>query len=154
MSTTQTDTLTTTTRTAGNKAIAVAVHTRAIPGNHAELVASLVSPDFHNHDAVPGSEGGVDGLLATMHWFSDAFSDQRVDVLHAVAEEDLVALHVAFTATHSGYFRGIAPTGRRFTVQEMHMLRFADGREAEHWVVRDDTALLRELAQVPAPPTA
>jgi predicted ester cyclase len=139
--------------TATNKATAIAVHTQAIPGNHAQALAALVAADFHNHDPAPGSSGGLEGLVATMHWFSDAFSDQHVEVLHAVAEGDLVALHVAFSARHTGYFRGLAPTGRHFTVREMHMLRFVDGREAEHWAVRDDAWLVRELSEHPVVPT-
>ncbi len=62
-----------------------------------------------------------------MHWYADAFEEQRVEVLHAVAEGDLVALHVELSARHTGYFRGVAPTGRRFRVREMHVLRFAEG---------------------------
>lgn len=114
-----------------NKAAAVAVHTHAIPGNH---------------DAAPGGDGGDEGLVATMHWYADAFEDQHVEVLHAVAEGDLVALHVELSARHTGYFRGVAPTGRRFRVREMHVLRFTEGRAAEHWCVRDESALVRALA--------
>ncbi|WP_265521949.1 ester cyclase [Oerskovia flava] len=137
--------------TTENRSTAIAVHTQAIPGNHADVLRNLVAPDFHNHDSTPGSSGGLDGLVATMHWFSDAFSDQVVEVLHCVAEGDLVALHVSFSARHTGYFRGLAPTGRRFSVREMHMLRFVDGREAEHWAVRDDAWLMKVLAQEPVP---
>ncbi|WP_455603605.1 ester cyclase, partial [Cellulosimicrobium funkei] len=102
-----------------NKAAAVAVHTHAIPGNHADAVAALLAPGFRNHDAAPGGDGGDEGLVATMHWYADAFEDQHVEVLHAVAEGDLVALHVELSARHTGYFRGVAPTGRRFRVREM-----------------------------------
>ena len=137
--------------TTGNKAAAIAVHTQAIPGNHAEQLRTFVDPAFRNHDeSAPGAEGGLEGLVATMHWFSDAFSDQRVEVLHCVAEGDLVALHVSFSARHTGFFRGVAPTGRRCTVREMHVLRFAQGRAVEQWAVRDDACLLRVLAQEPA----
>ena len=94
--------------------------------------------------------GGADALLATMHWYDEAFEDQRVEILHAVAEGDLVALHVELSARHTGFFRGVAPTGRRFRVREMHVLRFAEGQEAEHWCVRDESALVRALAH-PAP---
>ncbi|MBE7702150.1 ester cyclase [Oerskovia sp. Sa1BUA8] len=148
------DATATTPVTATNKAAAIAVHTQAIPGNHAQALAALVAADFHNHDPAPGCSGGLEGLVAAMHWFSDAFSDQHVEVLHAVAEGDLVALHVAFSARHTGFFRGLAPTGRHFTVREMHMLRFVDGREAEHWAVRDDAWLVRELSEHAVVPTS
>ncbi|WP_435736570.1 ester cyclase [Cellulosimicrobium sp. PMB13] len=131
--------------TAVNKAVAITVHTQAIPGNHADALAALLAPGFRDHDA--GRDGGVESLVATMHWHADAFDDQRVDVLHAVAEGDLVALHVEVSARHTGFYRGLAPTGRRFRVREMHVLRFAEGREVEHWCVRDEPALARALAQ-------
>jgi len=136
-----------------NKATAIAAHTCAIPGNHADALAALLAPGFRNHDTTPGSEGGTEALLATMHWYDEAFEDQRVEVLHAVAEGDLVALHVELSACHTGYYRGMAPTGRRFRVREMHLLRFDEAREAEHWCVRDESALTRALAQdaVPVP---
>ena len=132
-----------------NKAAAIAAHTQAIPGNHADALARLLAPGFRNHDPAPGCDGGAEGLIATMHWYSDAFEDQRVEVLHAVAEGDLVALHVEFSGRHTGFFRGLAPTGRRFCVREMHVLRFTDGRECEHWCVRDESALVHALTQAP-----
>ncbi|MFC8923938.1 ester cyclase [Cellulosimicrobium sp. NPDC057127] len=135
--------------TTDNKAVAIAVHTQALPGNHAQALTALLAPGFHDHDPVHGRAGGAESLLATMHWYCDAFTDQRVDVLHAIAEGDLVALHLELSARHTGYYRGVAPTGRRFRVREMHVLRFADGREAEHWCVRDEAALVRALEHAP-----
>ncbi|MCB7138016.1 ester cyclase [Cellulosimicrobium marinum] len=129
-----------------NKAAAIAVHTQAIPGNHADALATLLAPGFHDHDPVLG-EGGAEALVAATHRYSDAFSDQRVDVLHAVAEGDLVALHVELSGRHTGFFRGVAPTGLPFRVREMHLLRFDAGRVVDHWCVRDEDALARTLAQ-------
>ncbi|GIJ00113.1 SnoaL-like polyketide cyclase [Sediminihabitans luteus] len=131
--------------TSTNKAAAIEVHTRLLPGNLEAPLASVLAPGFHDHDPLTRGTDDAVGLVATMHWLSNAFSDQRVEVLHAVAEGELVALHVAFTARHTGYFRGIAPTGRTFTIHEMHMLRFAQGREVEHWAVRDDATLVALL---------
>lgn len=131
---------------ASNKATAIRVHANAMPACQEGVLRALLSPDFRNHDALPGCAGGPDALTAAMHWFDDAFSDQRVEVLHAVAEGDLVALHVVFSARHTGHFRGIPPSGKRFSVREMHMIRFVEGREAEHWALRDEAWLERELA--------
>ncbi|MBD8080146.1 ester cyclase [Cellulosimicrobium arenosum] len=142
-----------------NKATAVAVHTQALPGGHAGTLAAFLAPGFVSHDGAFGSDcrPGADGastLLARMHVFGDAFEDQRVRVLHAVAEGDVVALHLETSARHTGYFHGVPPTGRRVVVREMHMLRFADGHEAEHWCVRDEAALLRALVHETAPALA
>ncbi|MCA5895216.1 ester cyclase [Isoptericola sp. NEAU-Y5] len=130
---------------AANKALAVRVHAGAVPACAEAVLRRLLAPGFRNHDVLPGCSGGSDALVATMHWFDGAFSDQRVEVLHAVAEGDLVSLHLAFSARHTGLFRGLPPTFRRFTVREMHTIRCRDGLEAEHWVVRDEAWLEREL---------
>lgn len=132
--------------TASNKATAIRVHANAMPACQEGVIRALLAPDFRNHDALPGCAGGPDALTTAMHWFDDAFSDQHVEVLHAVAESDLVALHVVFSARHTGHFRGIPPSGKRFSVREMHMIRFTEGREAEHWALRDEAWLERELA--------
>src|SRR5918997_7094889 len=131
---------------ASNKATAIRVHVNALPACQADVVRSLLAPDFRNHDALPGCAGGPEALATAMRWFDDAFSDQHVEVLHAVAEGNLVALHVVFSARHTGHFRGIPPSGKRFSVREMHMIRFDHGREAEHWAVRDESWLERELS--------
>ncbi|GGI09031.1 ester cyclase [Isoptericola cucumis] len=126
-------------------AVALRVHTNAMPAGTESVLRRCLAPGFRNHDVLPGCSGGPEALAATMHWFHDAFGDQRVEVLQLVADGDLVALHVAFSGRHVGFFRGLPPTRRRFTVREMHMVRVQDGLEAEHWVVRDEAWLEREL---------
>ncbi|MFI2105584.1 ester cyclase [Isoptericola sp. NPDC019693] len=127
------------------RAVATRVHANAMPSGAEAVLRRQLAPGFRNHDVLPGCAGGPDALVATMHWFHDAFDEQRVEVLHAVTEGDLVALHVAFSALHSGFFLGVAPSHRRFTVREMHLVRVADGLEAEHWVMRDQVWWEHEL---------
>ncbi len=40
---------------------------------------------------------------------------------------------------------GIPPTGERFAAQQSHWIRAADGKIAEHWAVRDDLVMMRQL---------
>jgi predicted ester cyclase len=44
---------------------------------------------------------------------------------------------------------GIPPTGREVAFDYVHILRFRDGLAAEHWSVRDDSTLMRQLGVVP-----
>jgi predicted ester cyclase len=74
-----------------------------------------------------------------------AFPD-RVDVIEEViAEGDRVGLLFRVTATHTGNFFGIPPTGRKVDVYEMAMLRIVDGQMVEGWFMMDETALLQQL---------
>ncbi len=40
---------------------------------------------------------------------------------------------------------GTAPTNRPFSFRQVHLIRFQDGKGIEHWAVRDDLGLLRQL---------
>jgi predicted ester cyclase len=44
-----------------------------------------------------------------------------------------------------GELWGITPPGERFAAQQVHWFRVANGKVAEHWVVRDDLGMMRQL---------
>ena len=62
-----------------------------------------------------------------------------------IASGDRVVARVRFGATHIGELEGIPPTGRRFEAEHIHIWRVADNMLAEHWMVRDDLATMRQL---------
>jgi predicted ester cyclase len=43
---------------------------------------------------------------------------------------------------------GIAPTGKRVRWEFIHLFRVADGQIVEHFAVRDDLGLLRQIKGV------
>jgi predicted ester cyclase len=73
------------------------------------------------------------------------FPDHDAKVEHMIAEGDLVATHKTFTGTHTGEFFGTAPTGRRATIRVMDIVRYRDGKVAEHWNIVDFAGLMRQL---------
>ena len=78
-------------------------------------------------------------------YLRSAFPD-RIDVIEQViAEGDRVGLLFRVTATHTGNFFGIAPTGRRVDVYEVALLRLVDGQMVEGWFMMDEAELLRQL---------
>jgi predicted ester cyclase len=106
----------------------------------------VFSPEFVSHTSPPGTPPGMPTALALRGFLTSAFSDLRHRLLRVVVDGDHAATHVEVTATHSGPALGIPPTNRQFVAQQMHMLRFADdGRIAEHWGVRDDAGMMRQL---------
>ena len=42
-----------------------------------------------------------------------------------------------------------AATGKRVAAQQSHWFRVVDGKLAEHWAVRDDLGVLRQLGVMP-----
>jgi steroid delta-isomerase-like uncharacterized protein len=90
------------------------------------------------------------GTRAIAVEWTTAFPDWRFDLLALVAEGDRVVAHMPYSGTHRAEVVGVAPTGRRCTVDEMVIFRIADGKIAEAWEVFDEAGMWRQLG-VPAP---
>jgi hypothetical protein len=46
---------------------------------------------------------------------------------------------------------GEPPTGRSVRTNHMHFVRFRDGKAVEHWGVREDLGMMRQLGLVVIP---
>ena len=121
--------------------------------NRGELdrIEEFVTPDFVNHEAWPGEDPGYEGFRLRLRRLHDAIPDIHMEVHEVVAGDDLVAYRATLSGTHRGELLGMAPTGRSFRVQHMHMLRMRDGKASEHWATRDDLGMLQQLGVIPAP---
>ncbi len=114
------------------------------------LAEELVTADFVNHEAPPGTPPGPEGLRRIALFLRSAFPDLRFTVDDAVAAGDRVAVRVTMQGTHRGPLQGLAPTGRPVRQTQMHFVRLVGGKGAEHWAVRDELDLLRQLGVAPA----
>ena len=112
-----------------------------------DRVDEFVRPDFENYTARPGSPSGPEGVRSGLAAFRAGFPDHDAEVVHMVAEGDLVATYKTFTGTHTGEFLGIPATGRRATIRVMDVVRYRDGRIAEHWSVVDLAGVRAQLGQ-------
>jgi len=117
------------------------------PADDEAALAELISVDFVNHESPPGSPPGLAGITYYMHMLARAFADQSWTVEQVVCEGDMVAMYCTHSGRHTGEFFGIPATGRTFSYKQMHLVRMADGKGVEHWAVRDDRALMRQLTQ-------
>jgi predicted ester cyclase len=127
------------------KAVACRVLEEVFPADDEAALATLISDRFVNHEAPPGTPPGLGGITYFMHMLNKAFSDQKWTIHKVVAEGDTVALHCTHSGRHTGEFFGLPGTGRKFAYKQMHMIRIADGKGVEHWAVRDDASLMRQL---------
>ena len=137
-----------------NTTIARRVFEDGLNRRDASVFEELVAADYVNHegaDMLLKSKGPKDwsDVLARL---SSSFPDISWEVLRTVAQDDRVWVETRMSGTHEGVFFGHEPTGRRFAVRQVHMLRIADGKIQEHWAVRDDLGVLVQLGAV-APPT-
>jgi steroid delta-isomerase-like uncharacterized protein len=132
-----------------NKQLVERAFARLFNEGQLALADELVSEDFLNHDAPPGAPVGPAGLRQIVTMLRTAFPDLHYDTEEAIAEGDRVAVRTTMRGTHTGPFLGIPPTGRSFVQDQIHILRFADGKAVEHWAVRDDLGMMRQLGVIP-----
>ena len=122
------------------------------PAGDVAGLAEVVHPNVVNHEAPPGAPQGLEGMTSSMRMLAAAFSDRRWEIHQAIAEGDTVVLSCTFSGRHTGPFMGLAPTNRPFAYRQIHIVRFQDGKAIEHWAVRDDLGLGRQLGLFPGPP--
>ncbi len=131
-----------------NKAVVRRFVEEGWSGHNPNVVDEVVSPDYLNHAAVAEHRRGIAGAKHIRNWLIAAFPDIRFDIEDIIAEGDMVAVRCIASGTHEGEFMGIAPTGKRFAIEQVHWVRIADGKLAEHWAVRDDLGMMRQLGAI------
>ena len=110
----------------------------------------VFADDYVNHNIpVPGLPGTKDGFRELVKATRSAFVDLVVHVDDVIAEGDMVAFHDHVTATSSGEFFGVPPSGTPVEWTEIHWLRVVDGRIVEHWTNFDQLGIMRQLGALP-----
>ncbi len=90
----------------------------------------------------------TDEMIGRMEAGLAAFPDLHLDVRSILAEDDRVSLRITITATHSGQYFDIAPTGKQVTWHIVEELRFVDGKVVEHWDVMNYLPMLKGIGRV------
>ena len=107
-------------------------------------IDELVAEDFVPHTFGP-MPSGREGLRAGMRRAGGGISDPEFTIHDLIAEGDRVAARLTTSARHTGAFMGIEPSGRRYSIDEIHIFRLRDGMLAEHWHEFDKGALMAQL---------
>jgi predicted SnoaL-like aldol condensation-catalyzing enzyme len=97
-----------------------------------DLIGNYVAPDFFSH-AVPVLPNGQVPGPEWMNQFLWAFSNLSSHEDSIMSGGDRVSIQWTITATQTGSFFGIPPTGRTITFSGMDTLRVANGKFVEHW---------------------
>jgi predicted ester cyclase len=111
-----------------------------------ESVGDLVTPDFVSH-GLPGT--GPDVMKAAIERVAPALSDVSMEIRDTFGDGDRVAVRLQSSAVQSGEFMGMPPSGKRYSVEEIHIFRIADGKVAEHWHQFDSAGMMRQLGVPP-----
>lgn len=127
-----------------NKALVRQIIERVFVNGEDEAIDELVAEDFTPRtfgSMAPGREAFREG----MHRAGAGVSDPEFEIQDLIAEGDRVAARITSSATHSGTFMGLPPSGTRYTIEEIHIFRIRNGQLVEHWHAFDTASLLAQL---------
>jgi steroid delta-isomerase-like uncharacterized protein len=113
-----------------------------------EAVDELVSEDFVPH-TWGAMASGRDGLKQAMERVSRGLADVRMTVEDMIAEADRVAVRLTSSARQVGELMGMPPSGREYTIDEIHVFRIRDERIVEHWHQADFLGMMKQLGAMP-----
>ena len=105
----------------------------------------LIAPNVVDHDPAEGQPPGLEGVKWYWRAWAAAFPDFRSELVVLSADEDFVTLVIQHFGTHTGEFRGHAPTGRTFSIRTIQVTKFAGGLVVERWGATDELGLLRQV---------
>ena len=132
------------------KTLARRIPLEAFNQGNAAVFDEVVAEDANDHLPPPGLPPGREGYKQFVTMLHAAFPDIHYTVNEEVAEGDTMMHHTTAHGTHKGEFLGIAPTGKQIAWDEMHILRFANGKAVEHWGNVDQLSILQQLGVIPA----
>jgi steroid delta-isomerase-like uncharacterized protein len=105
----------------------------------ANIVIHMTSGDFKGYE-------GFSQMLAPYY---AAFPDLQQTIDMEIAEGDKVMIWQTMSGTHKGSLMGIPPTGKKFSIQEVIIERFVDGKAVETWGIADLLGMMQQLGLVP-----
>jgi predicted ester cyclase len=120
----------------------------------AAAAVACFAPSATNHGRVAGPSG-MERVYANLY---ATFPDYRWEIQALFGEDDWVACQVVQSGTHlgtpelpvfGGLIHGLAPTGRRVSVANIHIYQMQDGLILRHSACRDDLGMMQQLGLLP-----
>jgi len=92
---------------------------------------------------------GRSGVAQDMEQFFTALPDMQMTTDDLVAEGDRVVVRFTSRGTHTGPFRGVAPTGKVIQWAEIGIVQIADGQIVSFTTLWDQLGFLQQMGVVP-----
>jgi predicted ester cyclase len=101
--------------------------------NDLEAALSFIAPESHDQ----GQPVTRDDWRRKWEQMKAGSPDMEVTTEHSVEDGEWVANRYTIRGTHKSDLFGQPPTGERFEVRGMDMVRVRDGQLIEHWAVAE-----------------
>ena len=91
---------------------------------------------------------GLEGLKQFGKFIFKTFPDFHETMADIIAEGNKVWVRNTITGTHKGVYRGLAPTGKKFTEASVDIFRIVNGKLIEGWNVTDELDFLKQVGAI------
>jgi predicted ester cyclase len=131
-----------------NKAVIRRFYEEVLNKKNMAMIPELIASNyvFHMTPEIKGPEGAKNYFTAAFA----AMPDYKEKIDYMVAEGDMVATFTSITATFTGKWGDIAPTGKKWTSQSASLCRLEGGKQVEVWGIADTLTFYRQLG-IPIP---
>jgi steroid delta-isomerase-like uncharacterized protein len=113
-----------------------------------EAVDELLADDFIGH-TWPSTGHPKADLKAAIARTSTALANPRFTIDDMIAEGDRVAVRLTAEATQVGEFMRMPPSGKTYSISEIHIFRVGGGKVTEHWHQLDQMGMMTQLGAMP-----
>lgn len=134
-----------------NKSIVRRLYEEVWNQRNLEVAKELIAPS-HAVQLFDAADSGVgpEAYARNVVQFVRAFPDLKFKVMDMVAEDEKVVALWNISGTHRGEFRGIAPTGKKVSVDGITISQLADGKIMDSYVSLDLWTMMQQLDALPA----
>ena len=115
-----------------------------------EGIEEIVAENFVSHMSVPGvNSTGIQQLKDLVAIASGAFTDNKTEDLHLIAEGDRVVMHYRWKGVNTGSMgEGMPATNKPIDVHTVDVLRFENGKVVEHWGYMEEFKMMEQLGMM------
>jgi len=133
-----------------NKALVRRIIVEIVNQGDLELVNQLISLEYAYFEPTVGAMRGREGYRGIVSTYRNAFPDLNLTIDEQIAETDTVVTRWRGEGTHRGELMGVAPTGKRVSVQGVVISRIKNGQLVDDFECYDVLGMLRQLGVAPA----
>ncbi len=113
-------------------------------------IEEIVAENFKSNIPMPGvTSTGIQQLKDMIALSSSAFTDNKTEDLHLIAEGDRVVAHYRWKGVNTGSMgEGMPATNKPIDVHTVDVLRFENGKVVEHWGYMEEMKMMEQLGMM------
>ena len=113
-----------------------------------ELIGQIFSPDYVDHNPLPGQQEGREGLEQLLGVYHAAFPDLRVTNDETLVDGDRAVLRWTAVGTHEGNQLGPPASHRQVRMTGIDIIHVREGLIAERWGETNGLETLQQLGAI------